>query len=219
MPKKFASGATKPDSIYVGNQTESAVFWCTCWRCVPLFFRARGSHAANIQADADLHTFSSHHRDAVPAMRRADAAGSDRATRPQLQPADISLCALRLRRELFEGDVNRRRPAPQRCQRVKAPLEKTGYLNGCRVENPGSRNLPRDQKCHDHGRHGDQSQELIHRKHGYPPARQLPSLSRAAVQLVLCADGWLLVRIMSDITAPEMVSSARIEMTASVLMG
>jgi hypothetical protein len=176
MPKKFASGATKPDSIYVGNQTESAVFWCTCWRCVRLFFRARGSHAANIQADADLHTFSSHHRDAVPAMRRADAAGSDRATRPQLQPADISLCALRLRRELFEGDVNRRRPAPQRCQRVKAPLEKAGYLNGCRVENPGSRNLPRDQKCHNHGRHGDQSQELIYRKHGYPPAHQPPPI-------------------------------------------
>jgi hypothetical protein len=192
----------------------AAVLWCTCWRCVPLFFRARGSHAANIQADADLHTFSSHHRDAVPAMRRADAAGSDRATRPQLQPADISLCALRLRRELFEGDVNRRRPAPQRCQRVKAPLEKAGYLNGCRVENPGSRNLRRDQECHNDGRHGDQSQELIDRKHGYPP-----SVFQAAVQLVLCADGWLLVRIMSDITAPEMVSSARIEMTASVLMG
>ena len=96
----------------------------------------------------------------------------------------------------------------------KALLEKAGYMRGCRVENPGSRNLRRDQECHNDGRHGDQSQELIDRKHGYPP-----SVLQAAVQLVLCADGWLLVRIMSDTTAPEMVSSARSEMTASVLMG
>lgn len=78
------------------------------WRCVPHSFRARGSHAANIQADADLYTFSSHDRDAMPEMRRADAPGFDRAARRQLQPVDLSLCALQLRRELFEGDVDRR---------------------------------------------------------------------------------------------------------------
>jgi hypothetical protein len=43
--------------------------------------------------------------------------------------------------------------------------------------------------------------------------------SKAGVQLVRCADdGWPLVRIISDTTAPEIVSSARIEMTANVLM-
>jgi hypothetical protein len=121
MPKKFASGVTKPGfQLCRKSDRVQRYSGVIARRCVPLFFRARGSHAANIQADADLHTFSSHHRDAVPAMRRADAAGFDRATRPQLQPADLSLCALRLRRELFEGDVNRRHPAPNRCQRVKA---------------------------------------------------------------------------------------------------
>jgi hypothetical protein len=119
----------------------------------PHSFRARGSYAANIQADTDLYAFSSHDRDAMPEMRRADAAGFDRATRRQLQPADLSLCALRLRRELFEGDVDRRYAAPKPAGHAcagKAPVEKAlvegfrerlfaGHLRGCRVENPGSR--------------------------------------------------------------------------------
>ena len=88
----------------------------------PHSFRARGSHAANIQADTDLYTFSSHDRDAMPEMRRADEAGFDRATRRQLQPADLSLCALRLRRELFKGDVDRRYAVQKLYQTVKAVL-------------------------------------------------------------------------------------------------
>jgi hypothetical protein len=77
------------------------------WRSVP-FFRDEDIHAANVPADADLYTLPTHDRDAVPEVRRADAARFDRATRPQLQPADLSLRAVRLRRELFECDVDRR---------------------------------------------------------------------------------------------------------------
>jgi hypothetical protein len=99
-----------------------AVLWCNYVALRSPSFEARGSHAANIQADADLYTFSSHHRDAMPEMRRADAAGFDRATRPALQSPDLSLRALRLRRELFESDVAWRQAAPKRYQPVKALL-------------------------------------------------------------------------------------------------
>jgi hypothetical protein len=86
----------------------------------PVILRARGFHAANIQADADLHTLSSHHRDAVHDMRRADAARIDRTARPQLQFADLSLRSLRFRRKLFEGDVDRRNATPNSASRSKA---------------------------------------------------------------------------------------------------
>ena len=61
----------------------------TVWRCVPLSFEREDSHVANLQADADLHTIQTNHRDAVPEMRRADAARTDRAARSQLQSADL----------------------------------------------------------------------------------------------------------------------------------
>jgi hypothetical protein len=86
------------------------------------------------------------------------------------------------------------------------------------VKNPGSRNLRRDQDCRDDRRQADQPQELIRRKHGCPQRVQNGRLSKTGVQLVRCADGWPLVRIRSDTTAPEIVSSARTEMTANVLM-
>jgi hypothetical protein len=55
----------------------------------PLSFEREASHVANLQADADLHTFQTNHRDAVPEMRCADAARIDRATKRQLQFADL----------------------------------------------------------------------------------------------------------------------------------
>jgi hypothetical protein len=84
------------------------------------FFRARGFHAANIQADADLHAISSHHRDAVHEMRYADAARINRAAKPQARSADLPLRALRLRRELFERDLDRRDAASKFGQPIKA---------------------------------------------------------------------------------------------------
>ena len=74
----------------------------------PLTFEREDSHVANLQADADLHTLSSHHRDAVHRLRRANAARIDRAARPQLQFADLSLRALRFRREFFKDAVSKR---------------------------------------------------------------------------------------------------------------
>jgi hypothetical protein len=65
------------------------VFGSSAWRCVPPLSSARIHNVANIQADADLHTVQTHHRDAVHDMRGADAARTDRATRPQLQFADL----------------------------------------------------------------------------------------------------------------------------------
>jgi hypothetical protein len=97
--------------------TVALAYHCVALRS--LIFRARGFHAANIQADADLHTLSSHHRDAVHDMRRADAARIDRTARPQLQFADLSLRSLRFRRELFEGDVDKRNATPDSASRSK----------------------------------------------------------------------------------------------------
>jgi hypothetical protein len=108
------------DFNYVGNQTEcSGTAVPLRGVAFPLIFRVRGFHAANIQADADLHTLSSHHRDAMHDMRRADAARIDRTARPQLQSADLSLRSLRFRRELFEGDVDRRNAPPNSASRSK----------------------------------------------------------------------------------------------------
>ena len=52
-------------------------------------FEREDSHVANLQADADLHTIQTNHRNAVHDMRRADAARTDRAARSQLQFADL----------------------------------------------------------------------------------------------------------------------------------
>lgn len=67
----------------------AVVFGSTSVALRPLSFEREDSHVANLQADADLHTFQTDHRDALPEMRRADAARIDRATRPQLQFADV----------------------------------------------------------------------------------------------------------------------------------
>ena len=44
----------------------------------------RGYDAAHVTADADLHPLSGHHRNALHQMRRADAAGADRAAQAAL---------------------------------------------------------------------------------------------------------------------------------------
>jgi hypothetical protein len=147
-PKRFAFQGLSRISIMSGIGHCVDGIGPTAWRCVPLS-RARGFHVANLQADADLHTLSIHHRDAVHDMRRADAARIDRTARPQLQSADLSLRALRFRRELFKDAVNRRHFDWTRFVREKA-LARTnqaeaqgvvislfaGDLRGHRVKNP-----------------------------------------------------------------------------------
>jgi hypothetical protein len=71
----------------IGHRADGIRFISVALR--PLSFEREDSHVANIQADADLHTLQTHHRDAVHNVRRADAARIDRAARPQLQFADL----------------------------------------------------------------------------------------------------------------------------------
>src|SRR6266702_5449129 len=66
-----------------------------------------GSDAANIPADTDLYALSNQHRNALHQMRRADEAEHDRATRSKLRCADLPVHALRFRRELLEGALDR----------------------------------------------------------------------------------------------------------------
>jgi hypothetical protein len=87
--KRFASRGPKPISIMseIGHRADGIRFISVALR--PLSFEREDSHVANIQADADLHTLQTHHRDAVHNVRRADAASIVRAARPQLQFADL----------------------------------------------------------------------------------------------------------------------------------
>jgi hypothetical protein len=84
----------------------------------------RGHDDADTSADADLHTLSDYHRDAVHQMRDADAAGLDRAARPEFRSAHLSVRPVRRRREFFAGVVDRQWPdearyAPSRsCARA-----------------------------------------------------------------------------------------------------
>jgi hypothetical protein len=77
------------------------------------------------------------------------------------------------------------------------------------MENPGSGDLGGDQEGRDDGRNADESQELIHWKHVVVPPERF--------QFVVCAACWL-VKIWSEMTAADIVSSARIVMTAIVFM-
>ena len=81
------------------------------WRCVSEFKSAWGYDAANISADTNLHAISNQHRNALHEMRRTDATGDDRAARPELRRAHLSLHALRFRRELSEGALTTTRSA------------------------------------------------------------------------------------------------------------
>ena len=69
--------------------------------------RDMGQDAANIPADANVHAPSNQHRDALHDVRRADEAGHDRAARSKLRRTDLPVRALRLRRKLFEGTLDR----------------------------------------------------------------------------------------------------------------
>ena len=51
----------------------------------------RAYDAEHVTADADLHPLSGHHRNALHQMRRADAAGADRAAQAALRLADLPL--------------------------------------------------------------------------------------------------------------------------------
>jgi hypothetical protein len=79
-----------------------------------------------------------------------------------------------------------------------------------RLENACSGNLRCDQERGNDGRQAEESQELIHRKHDFHPPK---------IQFARCVDCWSPVRTTSEMAAPDIVSSARIEITANVLMG
>ena len=66
----------------------------------------RGYDVADTAADADLHTLSEHHRDALHQMRDADEVGPDRAARPEFQSAHLSVHPVRLRREFLASAVD-----------------------------------------------------------------------------------------------------------------
>lgn len=90
------------------------------------------------------------------------------------------------------------------------------------MEDAGARYLRRDQKGRNHGRYADKSQELINGKHArrppfalnpHPPDAPTPDECQNRTATTGCA--WC-VRTWSEITAPEIVSSARSVMTVMV---
>jgi hypothetical protein len=123
---------------------------------------------------------------------------------------------------------NGRRPAQARVSQAAAPpastIQRCGLLarelGRCRVENARAGYLRGDQKGRNHGRYADKSQELIYGNHVRRPprisrhrqTRPHPS-ERQNLTATVCP--WL-VRIWSEITAPEIVSSARIVITVMV---
>ena len=76
----------------------------------------RGYGAAYATADANLHALSGHHRNALHQVRRADAAGPDRAAPAGARPADLPLQPLRFRREFSDGPISPALPAKQRLE-------------------------------------------------------------------------------------------------------
>jgi hypothetical protein len=70
-------------------------------------FQVQGYNVASIPADANLHTLSSQHRDAMHQVRHPDEARSYRAAGAELRFADLQMHPLRLRREFLEGYVGR----------------------------------------------------------------------------------------------------------------
>lgn len=62
-----------------------------------------------------------------------------------------------------------------------------GELRRRMMKNPGPRNLRRNQECRNDGRHTDQSQKLIHRKHGCPPKPIEKALSIRPVRRLMIA--------------------------------
>src|ERR1700722_9117833 len=102
----------------------------------------------------------------------------------------------------------------QRCGLLARELRRSG------VENSRAGYLGGDQKGRNHGRYADKSQELIYGNH----IRRPPRISRhrqtrpkpsECQNLTATVCPWF-VRIWSEITAPEIVSSARIVITVMV---
>src|SRR5579871_5778481 len=90
------------------------------------------------------------------------------------------------------------------------------------MENTGTRYLGGDQKGRNHGRHADKSQELINGNHASSPIRmdwhppRAPTLAECQNRTATTVCASPLVRIRSEITAPEIVSSANSVMTVMV---
>ena len=67
----------------------------------------RGYNAAILPADADLHALPNHYSDAMHEMWHPDEIGPDRTASAESGFADLPVRPLRLRRELFEADIDR----------------------------------------------------------------------------------------------------------------
>jgi hypothetical protein len=145
----------------------------------------RGYDAAITPADADMHAVSGHGRDALHEMRRTDEARADRAPEPRLRLADLPVHPLRHRRKLPQGDVDRLKPHSAARSSTSAGCGSllAGDLRRRFLEDPGARDLRCDQECRHDGRHADQPENLIHRKHCLCPPRQLPRNAPKAVSI------------------------------------
>src|SRR5579862_1756219 len=120
------------------------------------------------------------------------------------------------------------RQGDRRPSRLFQPVT-TGSSRGlfarelCRrlMENARAGYLRGDQEGRNYGRYADKSQELINGKHVRRPPRIMSTPARRAHTLAKCQKrtattcSWL-VRIRSETTAPEIVSSARMVMTVMV---
>ena len=126
-------------------------------------------------------------------MWRTDAARAYRAPQPELRFADLSVHSLRRRRKLPEGDVDR----PSRClQATESDLAQSstdlagellaGDLRVRGVEDAGTRDLRCDQERGHNGRHTDQPEKLIHRKHFLCPPRLMRDKTARPFQFALC---------------------------------
>src|SRR5665213_1348943 len=111
------------------------------------------------------------------------------------------------------------RPAGAKIRHFRRSALRAALLDGhChrrRARHHPTRDLRCDQECRNHGGHAYQSEKLIHRKH-LPHSPKV--ISDGQVQSALCAVCRSLVRTWSVTAAPEIVSSARIEMTANVFI-
>ena len=126
-------------------------------------------------------------------MWRTDAACAYRAPQPELRFADLSVHLLRCRRKLPEGDVVRpsRRLQATESDSLKDSTDLAGELlaGDLRVrgvEDAGAGDLRGDQERGHNGRHTDQPEKLIHRKHCLCPPRLMRDKTARPFQFALC---------------------------------